>query len=135
MMQRQTPAQDVENRRVFLQYLAEAGWDVEGWDAARNAGVRVDLDAEAEYAGPALVLSLELLATHSYLTFQASRPDGELVFCLRLYPSGGLAVVLREIVAAQDMLDADNHPRLIKSLIPLCDPLLIETDRGIFRLS
>lgn len=129
------PARCVEDRRIFLQHLAQAGWDVESWGAARDAGASVDLDAEAEYAGPVLALRLELRAEHRYLTFQVSQPDGELVLRLRLHPSGDLAPVLARIVAAQDTLATDSHPCLVKSLIPLCDPLLIETDHGVFRLS
>jgi hypothetical protein len=46
-----------------------------------------------------------------------------------------MAPLLERIITAQDTLDADNHPELVKSLIPLCEPLLIETEEGIYRLS
>jgi hypothetical protein len=129
------PEQRVEERRIFLQQLMQAGWDVEGWDAARHAGVSVDLAAEAEYVGPLLVLRLELPAGDRHLVFLVSQLDGEPVLHLRLYPRGDLASVLAQIIAMQDTLDADNHPSLVKLLIPLCDLLQIETDKGIFSLS
>jgi len=124
-----------EDRRTFGQDLAQAGWDVEGWDAARSVGARVDLDAEAEYAGAFVSLRLELPVRHRYVTLQVSKPDGELMLCLRFRPRSDLAPILAQIVSMQDTLDADTHPILVKSLIPLCDPLLIETDEGVFRLS
>ncbi len=125
----------VEDRQILLQHLSRAGWNVESWAAPRDAGVRVDLSAEAEYGGPSLVLRLELPFEQRYLVFQMSRLDGELVSRLHLYPSGDLIPVLRQIIAVQDTLDEENHPQLVKSLISLSDPLLIETDSGLYRLT
>jgi len=124
-----------EARQVFLQHLAQAGWNVEGWDAVRDTGARVDLDAEAEYVGPTLALRLELLAEQPYVAFGTYQLDGELVMRLRLYSKANLASVLAQIIAVQDTLNADNHPQLVKSLIALCDQLQIETEDGIFNLS
>jgi hypothetical protein len=135
MMRHESHAVRVEDRRIFSQCLSHAGWDVETWSAAREAGVRVDLVAEAEYSGPQRFLRLELPVESRCLTFQVSQLDGELVFRLRLHPKGDLGPVLALIIAVQDTLDADNHPGLVKSLIPLCDPLQIDTDQGLFSLS
>jgi hypothetical protein len=126
---------NADDRKIFWQQLSQAGWDVEGWDVARNAGVSVDLAAEAEYAGPSFALRLELLAEHDYLMFQISEPDGESLFHLRVYPASDLAPILARIIDVQDTLDNENYPSLVKSLIPFSDPLQIETDEGIFNLS
>jgi N-acetylglutamate synthase-like GNAT family acetyltransferase len=127
--------QRVEERRIFLQQLAQAGWDVESWDAARDTGATVDLDAEAEYVGPTLALRLELLAEQHYVAFGICQLDGELVLRLRLYSKANLASVLAQIIAVQDTLNSDNHSQLVKLLIAQCDQLQIETDEGIFNLS
>jgi hypothetical protein len=135
MQRKGTPEEGVDDHRIFLQHLAQAGWDVENWDVAHEAGASVDLDAEAEYKGPFLAFRLELRADRRYMLFQVSRLDGEILLRLRLHPTGGPELVLATIIAAQDTLNADNHPDLVKSLIPLSDPLLIEMDEGIFKLS
>ena len=129
------PEQRVEERQIFLRQLAQAGWNVESWDAARDTGARVDVDAEAEYVGPALALRLELLAEQPYLAFGIYQLDGELVMRLRLYSKANLASVLAQIIAVQDTLNSDNHPQLVKLLIGVCDKVQIETDEGIFNLS
>lgn len=124
-----------EARQVFLQQLTQAGWNVESWDAVRDAGVRIDLAAEAEYLGAFLAFRLELLAEQPIVLFGVYQLDGELVFRLRFYSQANFPSVLGQIIAVQNTLNSDNYPQLVKSLIPLCDQLQIETDEGIFNLS
>jgi hypothetical protein len=123
-----------EDRRAFALELARAGWDVETWDGARDAGATVDLDGEAEYAGPSLRLRLELPPDSRQITLQIYRQDGELVLYLRLHAqsvSAGIAPIL----AAQDTLNEQNVADLVKALLAACDRVLIQTDEGVFALS
>jgi hypothetical protein len=123
------------DRRTFLEQLSQAGWDVEDWDLVRVVGARVDLQAEAEYQNASSILRLELPTGQPYMVFQMSQLDGELVLRLRIYPRDDLAKILHEIIAAQDALDNDTHPQLLKALFPLSKRVLIETDEGLFALS
>jgi hypothetical protein len=126
-------ARSLEDRRMLRQYLALAGWDVESWDQALETGADVEPEAEGEYAGPVFNLRLEYHAEHNYLLLEMVQRDGELFLRLRLY--NDLALILARIIAAQDTIDKENYTDLIKSLILLCDPLLVETDEGLYRLS
>ena len=126
---------NVHDREVFIEQLSQAGWDVESWDVARDPDVNIDLAAEAEYAGPSLVLRLELPHHNAHLILQVCELDGEPLFRLRLYPMSGLAAILANIIAVQNSLDRENHSSLVKSLIRISDVVQIETDEGIFKLS
>ena len=122
------------DRRIFLEQLSQAGWDVEDWDLVREVGVKVDLQAEAEYQSASSILRLELPTGQPYMVFQMSQPDGDLVLRLRIYPRDDLAPILNEIIAAQDALDNHTHPQLLKALIPKSKRVLIETEEGLFGL-
>lgn len=124
-----------EARQVFLQQLTQAGWNVESWDVVRDTGVRIDLDAEAQYVGTSLALRLELLAEQPLVLFGVYQLDGEPVLRLWFCSEANLSSVVGQIIATQDTLNSDNYPQLVKSLIPLCDKLQIETDEGVFNLS
>ena len=129
------PGLSFGDRRVFLEQLSQAGWDVEDWDLVRGVGAKVDLHAEAEYSSRSSVLRLEIPTGQPYMVFQMSQPDGELVLRLRLYPRDDLGSMINEIIAAQDLLDDDTHPQLVKSLIPLSKRVVLETAEGLFALS
>jgi hypothetical protein len=135
MKKSEMPARCVEDRRIFLQDLARAGWNAQGWDEVLAAGADVDPEAEATYAGPVFDLLLEYHAEHAYLVLGMVQRQGALVVRLRLHPRDDIGPLLARIVASQDTIDAENHTEFVKSLIPLCEPLLIETDEGLYRLS
>jgi hypothetical protein len=115
--------------------LRTAGWDVESWDSARVAGASLDIDFEAEYAGPFVILRLELLSQLGYLLLQIAEPSGGPLLRLRLFPADDIEPAIERIISMQDTVDEDNHPTLVKSLIPLCKLVQIETEDGIYRLS
>lgn len=120
---------------TFSTLLGAAGWRVQRWDAVAAAGGDADAAADAEYSGPSFELRLEYHAAERYLTFLMVEREGELAVNLRLHPREGLEPILERITTAQDTLTADSYKDLVKSLIPLCDPLLIDTDDGLYRLS
>lgn len=124
-----------KERDAFAVELATAGWDVETWDAVREAGARVDLDGEAEHIGPSLGLRLELPAASRHVAMQIHRRDGELVLWLRLHPKDGVQSVLAPIVAVQDSLDESSVADLVKALMRACDRVLMQTDQGLIALS
>ena len=124
-----------ETRQIFQEHLEQAGWTVESWDAVRETGASVDLDAEAQYVGPTMAFRLELLAEQHYVAFAIYELDGELVLPLRLYSEAKLASVLAQIIALQDTLNQDNLPQLVKQLIAVCDKVQTETNEGVFTLS
>ncbi len=135
MKTREMSAQNLEDRRVFLEELSQAGWDVEGWSEALDAGASVDPEAEAEYKGPMFDLRLEYHAKPRQLTLGMVQRDGPAALRLQIRPSDDLAPLLAQIIAMQGSLDAENYPSLVKSLIPYSAPLLIETDDGLFQLT
>jgi hypothetical protein len=135
MRKSEMSAGSLEDRRIFLQHLAASSWDVEAWDEAHDTGANVEPEAEARYAGPFFDLRLEYHAQHRYLLLELAQPEGVLALSLRLHPSGDVSPLLARITGAQDTIDAENYTEFVKSLLPLCEPLLIETDEGLYRLS
>jgi len=134
MKKSEMSSRSLEERRIFLQHLELRGWEVNSWDEMLDIGANVDPEAEAIYVGPIFELHLEYHAEAHYLGLEMVQQQGERILFLRLYPRGDMESLLVKITSAQDMLDSENYPELIKSLIPLCDPLLIETDQGFHRL-
>jgi hypothetical protein len=128
-------ARSLEDRQHFLQRLERAGWSVNGWNELFDTGSDVDPEAEATYAGPVFDLYLASHAHPGYLAFDLEQRDGPDVVRLRLYPRERISQLIDRITAAQDTLDAENYADLIKSLIALSDPLLIETEDGLHQLS
>jgi hypothetical protein len=125
----------LEERRIFLQHLAFAGWEVEGWTEVFDSGGNVYPEAEARYAGPVFDLRLEYHADHGYLLLEMLEREGDSVLRLHLYPLADIASLLTVIIAAQNVLNGENYHEFVKSLIAVCEPLLIETDEGLYRLS
>jgi len=122
-------------RRVFIDSLSAAGWDVESWDAVLDAGQDVEPEAEASYSGAVFDLSLSYNAGGTYLGFELDERGGELFLSFRLHPATDLTELLARITAAQDALNTENMAEIVKTLIPLCNPLLIDTDEGLQKLS
>ncbi len=125
----------LKERNIFIQKLAYAGWEVESWDEVFDTGANVEPEAEARYTGPIFDLHLEFHADHRYLALEMVERKGENTIFLRLYPRGEIETLLALIIANQDNIGAENYPEVVKSLIPYCEPLLIDTDKGFFRLS
>lgn len=123
------------DRLLFMDRLSAAGWEVESWDAVLEQGDDVEPEAEAEYAGPEFDLRLEFHASGPYLAFELDQREGDLFLNLRLYPAVELGEILARIVDAQDTLNGHNMADVVKTLIPLCDPLLIDTEEGLQQLS
>lgn len=122
-------------RRLFIETLSAAGWGIESWDALLTGGGDVDPEAEATHSAGELELQLAFHAAGPFLDLQLATPDDHLFLSLRLYPADDLGALLRQIVARQETLTAENMPDLVKTLIPLCNPLLIETEEGLQQLS
>lgn len=135
MNKNEMPAFRLEERRIFLQRLAFAGWDVEGWDKVFDSGGDVNPEAEARYAGPVFDLRLEYHADRGNLLLEMVERRGDSVLRLHLYPFADVASLLISIIAAQNVLNGENYHELVKSLIAVCDPVLIDTDEGLYRLS
>lgn len=126
----------LSERDLFARRLRAAGWDDGGWDELFSAGVRLTPEAQAEYQNSAFSLRLGYFAGGGYVRFECvRRRDGLVELCLHCYPRRGLTAVLDALGAAQDSLSPDNYPEFVKTLIPLCDPLLMETPDGLFQLS
>jgi hypothetical protein len=128
-------ARSLEDRRYFLQRLGSAGWNANGWSEAFESDSDVDPEAEATYVGPVFELHLASHADPGYLSFDLIERDGPDVVRLRLYPRESANQLIDRITDAQDTLDTENYPGFIKSLLLLSDPLLIETDDGLHRLT
>lgn len=126
----------LSERDLFARRLRAAGWDDGGWDELFASGVRLTPEAQAEYQNPSFGLRLGYFADEGYVRFECvRRRDGLTELCLHCYPRRGLAALLDALAAAQDSLSPDNYPEFVKTLIPLCDPLLMETPDGLFQLS
>jgi len=125
----------LEARRAFIDRLSNAGWDVEPQNELLDAGVDVNPEAEATFAGPAFDLRLEYHANGHYLILEMDQTEGEIGLTLRMHPARDIRDLLDRIVVVQNVLNAENIGDFVKSFIPLCDPLLLETDEGVQRLS
>jgi hypothetical protein len=128
------PKKRPQDRRAFLEHLASVGWQVEGWEELHDFGANVDPVAEAHYAGVNLEIHIEFHEQDGYLGFELDKHHGDVLLRLRLHRTGDLIPLLSQIIAAQDILDEDNFPGMVKQFIPLCDPVLIETTDGLFKL-
>lgn len=119
---------------TFVQRLAAAGWEVERWDELMDAGADVSPQAAATYSGGVFDFRLEYHASGRFVRWEMEEPDGDLMLALQMYPALGLAPLLERVIAIQNIIDADNMTDVVKSLVPLCDPLLIDTDDGLRRI-
>lgn len=129
------PSKSLQDRLGFLSDLASAGWDTESWDEIPDLDLDIDPEAEASYAGPVFNLRISYVVRQGYLGFEIADGQGELLLRLQLHPKDDVAPLISRITAAQDSIDAENYSELVKDLIPLCDPLLIDTDEGLYKLS
>lgn len=121
--------------QAFLGTLTMAGWEVEDWQEVLDRGADIFPEAEATYRGPFFDQRLEYRAEENCLIFENSRKGGELFLSLHLYPKYALEPVLGKIIQTQNTIDNENFVDLVKSLIDLCDPVLIEMEEGRQRLS
>lgn len=135
MKKSEMPISSLEDRRIFLERLASADWDVEGWDEVFDGGGNVYPEAEARYAGTVFNLRLEYHADDGCLLLEMVEREGNSVLRLHLYPLADITSLLTRIIATQGTLNGENYDELVKSLISVCAPLLIETDEGLYRLS
>jgi hypothetical protein len=135
MRKSELSAQAIASRDVFIRALEARGWRVESWNELFDAGADIDPEAEATYSGPRFDLHLEFHASSPWLLLVLVARAGDVVLRLRVHPGPTVTSVLKEITDAQDELTADNMSELVKALIPLSEPLLIETDDGLQRLS
>jgi len=120
---------------TFVARLSAAGWEMEAWDALLDAGADVSPEAAATYSGPVFDLRLEYHANDRFVRFETEERDGDLALVLHMHPALGLAALLERVVAIQDTLDPGNMGDVVKSFVPLSDPLLIDTDDGLQRVT
>jgi len=121
-------------RAEFMEFLESVGWDVNGFDALLGIGVNVEPEAVATYRGPVFLLDMQFWAEERRLALDIFTSATEVLLRLRLYPRNQQAL-LAAIVAVQDSLDRENYPEFVEGLVPLCDPLLLETDAGLLHVS
>jgi hypothetical protein len=121
-------------RAEFMEFLEGAGWEVNGFDALLGIGVNVEPEAVATFRGPVFLLDMQFWAEERRLALDIFTSATEVLLRLRLYPRDQHAL-LAAIVAAQAALDKENYPEFVEALVPLCDPLLLETDAGLLHVS
>jgi hypothetical protein len=117
-------------RAEFIELLDGAGWETNGFDALLGIGVNVEPEAVATYHGPVFLLDMQFWAEETRLALDVFTSATEVLLRLRLYPRDQREL-LAAITAAQDSLDLDNYPEFVETLVPLCDPLLLDTDAGL----
>jgi hypothetical protein len=120
-------------RAQFLTVLDKAGWQTNGFDALLGIGVNVEPEAVATYRGPVFLLDMQFWADERWLALDVFASETEVLLRLRLYPRDQ-PELLAAIVAAQDSVDLDSYPEFVEALVPLCDPLLLETDAGLLQV-
>ena len=130
----------LEARETFLRVLKDASWSTMDRNLLLDRGMSVEPEAEADYQGPAFDMTCGFVAKEQRLRLELVDRDTRVVYAHQLHPRGGLLTgsvqaVLDVVVAAQDTLDVERYPRLTKALIPLCDPLLVQTDEGLMQLT
>ncbi len=135
MIKSEMSLQAQEDRQVFVQLLSDAGWRVQDWAEALDAGADVEPEAEAQYGGPVFDLLVEYHARDRILMLEIVQRYGPVVLSLQLHPKGDLAPLLARIIEAQEKLNEETYTDFVKSLIPLCSLVLIETDEGTYRLT
>src|SRR5262245_18552005 len=135
MIKSEMSLQAQQDRQVILQLLSEAGWRVEDWAKALDAGADVEPEAEAQYPGPVFDLLVESHAKDRILMLEIAQRDGPVVLSLQLHPKGDLEPLLARIIEAQEKLNEENYSDFVKSLLHLCSLVLIDTDEGTYRLT
>jgi hypothetical protein len=134
MRKSEMPEPVLAARAEFLRALTEAGWDANGFDALLGIGVNVEPEAVATYRGPVFLLDMQFWAEERRLALDVFTSATEVLLRLRLYPRNQRAV-LEFVQAWQQMLDLENYAEFVEELVPLCDPLLLETDAGLLHVS
>lgn len=120
-------------RAEFMSLLEEAGWETNGFDALLGIGVNVEPEAVATYRGPVFLLDMQFWAEEKRLALDVFTSATEVLLRLWLYPRDQREL-LAVITAAQDSVDQDNYPEFVETLVPLCDPLLLDTDAGLLHV-
>lgn len=123
----------LEARAEFISVLDGAGWQVNGFDALLGIGVNVEPEAVATYRGPVFLVDMQFWADEQRLGLDIFTSETDVLLRLRLYPQEQRAL-LDAIIDAQNGLDLDNYPAFVETLVPLCDPLLLETDAGLLQV-
>ncbi len=123
----------LEARAEFISVLDGAGWQVNGFDALLGIGVNVEPEAVATYRGPVFLVDMQFWADEQRLGLDIFTSETDVLLRLRLYPQEQ-RVLLDAIIDAQNSLDLDNYPAFVETLVPLCDPLLLETDAGLLQV-
>ena len=134
MMKSEMSPEALADRQMFVQLLSEAGWEVESWEDPMAGGANVEPEAEAEYHGETFDLRLEYHASDRSLVFQLAARSSDVALSLKLFPKD-LSLVVGHITPMPESLSDANYTDFVKSLIPLCFLVLVETEDGLYRLS
>lgn len=135
MHEDETQIQRYADFSMISRALVDSGWQVDVKNNQFCMRTSSKPNAKASYSGPTFIIYLSYQAEQRFLILELIERVGTHVVSLRLFPRVEIQQILTEIIKFQNNLDSENYPELVKSLITLCDPLLIDTDEGLFKLS
>jgi tetratricopeptide (TPR) repeat protein len=128
----QLDAKQNKLRRLFIQKLKEAHWQVEDFEELIKAGMAVSPQAKAEFLGnKAIRLRLEYyLDEHLLFMEMQNLADSSDIQAYRLYLEEKLPNVLQIITHYQHTLDIDNWGDMLEQIVEFCDTVLLEMPDG-----
>lgn len=135
MRKSEMTSEQIRTRHEFIQRLIAAGFRPEGWEFLFARDHELTPEALAEYQAPHFDMRLSYYVRPGYILLELVNRYEDFFLGIRLYPKEKLSVILDQIIAVKNKLSLDNYADFIKSIIPLCDPLLIEIPEGLVQAS
>ena len=128
-------ARQLKDRAAFRKALGPAGWDFGGWDALFEGGADLDPEAQAEKRNRTFDMRLSLYAAERYLLLELTQRRGPVAVVIRLYPAASLGRLLDAIVSRSDAINSTNYADSLRELSPHCGRMLLETTKGLLKLT
>jgi len=135
MRKSEMTAPQIATRNEFIQRLIAAEWSPAGWELLFARDHELTPEALAEYQAAHFDMRLSYYVRPGYILLELVRRHDNFFLGMRLYPKEKLSVILDKILAMKNQLSLENYADFIKSIIPLCDPLLIEIPEGLVQAS
>jgi hypothetical protein len=133
----------IQERTMVVQLLAQAGWNESAENRNFDKGRWVNYEARMEYRSSEMDLAVEYRANDELISTR--RLDlliygraGEGIE-LMIYPDGSVEKLLRTIISFQDVISTNNYKQHVRNVLHLCPSTYVyredvEDNHGVVKL-
>jgi hypothetical protein len=128
MRKSELTAEQVKTAEVLLRALAQAGWEMDGWDARFDRGFDVYPELEARFGNErgTLCLTFDPQGDHVSLLAASERFEEVVEFRVFYCNRDHLARILHVVVNAQHRVSIESYTGLIRELFVVSDEIFWE---------